>query len=68
MKNMKFVNEALASLVIAALFGVAAYLLTGWYIQFVAGWASPETKGFVQIVSSVTFGVIGFFLRWNVKK
>jgi len=68
MKNMKFISEALASIVVAAIVGVGSFFLTLWgLVAFWNGAWDMDVLSAYAGFSGVLFGVCAGLLRWNVR-
>lgn len=61
----KSFSEALASLVVAMLFGAAAFVIMGWFIQLTSDWMTEPSKVLVQGFVGCVFGGYGFLGRIN---
>ena len=68
-KFMKNINEALASILVAALVGLGSFLVCKWLINSYWGQAFDEiVYTQISVWAGVALGAVSGMMRWNVKK
>lgn len=61
--KMRIISEVTASILVALLFGAAAFIIMGWYLQLQADWLMDSSKVDIQIFTGAVLGIHGFVGR-----